>query len=408
MARISGRHHGYIVAAALALLAASPAVAQKKYDTGVSDTEIKIGQTAPLSGSISAYAVIARTQVAYINKINDEGGINGRKVKYVLYDDAANPAKTVEQVRKLVEGDEVFVVFNPQGTPQNMSIRKYLNDKKVPQMFIGSGGSKFGDPKNFPWTMGWTPPYLTEGAIYAKYILQNKPDARIAVLYENNDYGKEMLEGFERGLGSKGASLIVAREPYDREAPVINSQIIKLKTSNADVLVDFSTPKFTVQTIKKTKELGWKPLHILSSVSNSIGSVLSVAGLDNSVGIISSGYYKDPADSSFAEDPAMVELNKFVDKYMPGTPKTDLMVNGYNIIQIFVEVLKRCGDDLTRENVMKQAANLKDVELPLFLPGIRINTSATDYYPIESLQLVRFDGKRWAPFGSVIDGHIEN
>jgi len=408
MPGIFGSHRATIVSAALALLVAGPALAQKKYDTGVTDTEIRIGQTAPLSGSISAYAVIARTQVAYINKINDEGGINGRKVKYVLYDDAANPAKTVEQVRKLVEGDEVFVVFNPQGTPQNMSIRKYLNDKKVPQMFIGSGGSKFGDPKNFPWTMGWTPPYLTEGAIYARYILQNKPDARIAVLYENNDYGKEMLEGFERGLGSKAASLIVAKEPYDREAPVIDSQIIKLKTSNADVLVDFSTPKFTVQAIKKTKELGWKPLHILSSVSNSIGSVLSVAGLDDSVGIISSGYYKDPADSTFAEDPAMVELNKFVDKYMPGTPKTDLMVNGYNIIQIFVEVLKRCGDDLTRENVMKQASVLKDVELPLFLPGIKVNTSATDYYPIESLQMLRFDGKRWAPFGGVIDGHMEN
>jgi branched-chain amino acid transport system substrate-binding protein len=392
----------------LTLLAAAPAAAQKKYDVGVTDTEVKIGQTAPLSGPISAYSVIYRTQAAYINKINDEGGINGRKVNYLIYDDNANPAKTVEQIRKLVEGDQVFVIFNPGGTPQNTAIRKYLNDKSVPQLFVGSGGSKFGDPKNFPWTMGWTPPYLIEGNIYAKYILQNKPDSRIAVLYENNDYGKEMLEGFERGLGTKASALIVAKEGYDLGEPVIDSRIIKLKASGAEILVTFSTPKYTVQSIKKMRELDWKPLHILSSVSNSVGTVLSVAGLDDSVGIISSGYYKDPTDSTWSEDSAVVDLNRFVDKYMPGTPKTDLMASGYNVVQLLVEVFKRCGNDLTRENVMRQAANLKDVELPMFLPGIKINTSPTDYYPLESLQMMRFDGKRWTQFGSVIDGHIEN
>jgi branched-chain amino acid transport system substrate-binding protein len=398
----------YLVALAIVALVASPAAAQKKYDIGVTDTEIKIGQTAPLSGPISAYAVISRTQHAYLDKINDEGGINGRKVNHILYDDAANPSKTVEQVRKLVEGDQVFLMFNPQGTPQNTAIRKYLNDKKVPQLLVGSGGSKFGDPTNFPWTIGWTPPYFIEGGIYAKYILQNKPDAHVAVLFENNDYGKEMLAGFERGLGDKASSLVVAKEAYELGEPVIDSRIIKLKASGADVLITFSTPKYTVQSIKKMRELNWRPLHILTSVTNSIGTVLSVAGLEDSVGIISAGYYKDSTDSAWAEDPAVVALNRFVDKYMPGTPKTDLMANGYNVVQLLVEILRRCGDDLTRENVMRQATNLKDFELPMFLPGIKINTSASDYYPVESMQMLQFDGKRWAPIGSVIDSHFEN
>jgi branched-chain amino acid transport system substrate-binding protein len=393
---------------AFLLIMSTSAFAQKKYDEGATDTSIKIGQTAPLSGPLSAYAIEPQTEAAYIKKVNDEGGVNGRKIEYLLYDDAGSPAKTVEQIRKLVEGDGVFLVFRPIGTTANNSIRKYMNDKKVPQLFVGSGVYKFGDPANFPWTMGWTPPYLIEGNIYGAYLLKNKPSAKIGVLYENDDYGKELLQGLEQGLGEKAAEMIVAREGYDLAEPVVDSRIVKLKDSGADTIVNLSTPKFAVQSIKKMAELGWKPLHILAQGANSVGTVLRVAGLENSVGIVSSGYYKDPTDRTWESDPGMADFNSFVDKYMPNTNRTSLMVGGYNVAQMLVEVLRRCGDDLTRENLMRQASHLQDLELPLSLPGIKINTSASNYHPITALQMMKFDGTRWTFVGEPIEGRVRN
>jgi branched-chain amino acid transport system substrate-binding protein len=396
-----------VVSTAFGLLAAtsSGVLAQKKYDPGATDTEIKIGNIMPYSGPASAYGVIAKTEEAYFRKVNAEGGINGRKINFISYDDAYSPPKTVEQARKLVESDEALVVFNPLGTPPNTAIQKYLNTKKVPQLFVATGATKWNDPKNFPWTMGWQPNYQSETQIYAKYVLKNKPDAKIGILYQNDDYGKDYLKGFKDGLGAKAASLIVLEESYEVSEPTIDSHIVKLKASGADVFINITTPKFAAQAIKKNAELGWKPLHFLNSVSGSIGSVIKPAGFENAQEIISSQYLKDPADAEWKNDAGMKAWNEFLDKYYPEANRADAFVMyGYTVAQTLEHVLKSSGDNLTRENVMKQAASLKDLELGGMLPGVKINTSATDFAPISQMQLVKFKGETWERFGEILSG----
>jgi branched-chain amino acid transport system substrate-binding protein len=398
-----------VLSAAFGLLAASSSsvLAQKKYDAGASDTEIKIGNIMPYSGPASAYGVIGKTEEAYFKKINAEGGINGRKINFISYDDAYSPPKTVEQARKLVESDEVLLVFNPLGTPPNTAIQKYLNSKKVPQLFVATGATKWNDPKTFPWTMGWQPNYQSEAQIYAKYILKNKPDAKIAVLYQNDDYGKDYLKGFKDGLGAKAASMIVVEESYEVSQPTIDSNIVKLKSLNADVFFNVTTPKFAAQAIKKMNEIGWKPMHFLNNVSASIGSVMKPAGFENGQGIISSQYFKDPTDAQWKNDPGMKAWNEFLDKYYPEANRADSAVMyAYNVAQGLAHVLKACGDDLTRANVMKQAASIKDLELGGLLPGVKVNTSATDFAPISQVQLMRFKGETWELFGEILSGDV--
>jgi branched-chain amino acid transport system substrate-binding protein len=395
--------------AALALLAAtsSGALAQKKYDTGANDTEIKIGNIMPYSGPASAYGVIGKTEEAYFRKINAEGGINGRKINFISYDDAYSPPKTVEQARKLVESDEVLLVFNPLGTPPNTAIQKYLNTKKVPQLFVATGATKWNDPKEFPWTMGWQPNYQSEGRVYAQHVLKEKPDGKIAILYQNDDYGKDYVKGFKDGLGAKAASMIIVEESYEVSQPTIDSNIVKLKSLNADVFFNVTTPKFAAQSIKKMNEIGWKPLHILNSVSASIGSVMKPAGFENSQGIISSQYLKDPADAEWKNDPGMKAWIEFLDKYYPEANRVDAFVMyGYTVAQTLEHVLRSSGDNLTRENVMKQAASIKNLEVGGLLPGIKINTSATDFAPISQVQLIRFKGDTWERFGEILSGDV--
>jgi branched-chain amino acid transport system substrate-binding protein len=395
--------------AALVVLAAScsGALAQKKYDTGASDTEIKIGNIMPYSGPASAYGVIGTTEARYFQKINAEGGINGRKITFISYDDAYSPPKTVEQARKLVESDEVLLVFNPLGTPPNTAIQKYLNSKKVPQLFVATGATKWNDPKEFPWTMGWQPNYQSETQIYAKIILKEHANAKIAVLYQNDDYGKDYLKGLKDGLGAKAASMIVAEESYETSEPTIDSHIVKLKATGADVFVNISTPKFAAQAIKKISEIGWKPVHFLNNVSVSIGSVIQPAGFDNAQGIISSAYLKDPTDPQWKTDAGMLAWNAFLDKYFPEANRADASVMyAYTVAQGLVHVLKACGDNLTRENIMKQAASIKNLELGGLLPGIKVNTSATDFAPLSQLQMMRFKGDTWERFGEIISADV--
>src|SRR5467141_2924337 len=399
-----------IVSAAFAVLAASSsgALAQKKYDTGATDTEIKIGNIMPYSGPASAYGVIGKTEEAYFKKINAAGGINGRKINFVSYDDAYSPPKTVEQARKLVESDEVLFMFNSLGTPSNSAIHKYMNSKKVPQLFVATGATKWNDPKDFPWTMGWQPNYQSETQIYAKYILKEKPGTKIAVLYQNDDYGKDYLKGLKDGLGDK-ASMITAEESFETTEPTIDNHIVKLKATGADVFISITTPKFAAQAIKKLSEIEWKPLHIVSNVSASVGSVIKPAGFENSQGILSAAYAKDGADSQWDDDPGMKKFYAFLEKYFPEGNKLDLsVVYGYGAAQTLVKVLEMCGDNLTRENVMKQAASLKDFAPDTLLPGVKINTSATDFAPIEQLQMMRFKGEKWEPFGDIISGELSH
>ncbi len=395
--------------AAFALLAASTsgALAQKKYDIGASDTEIKIGNIMPYSGPASAYGVIGKTEAAYFKKINDAGGINGRKINFISYDDGYSPPKTVEQARKLVESDEVLFIFNSLGTPPNSAIHKYMNSKKVPQLFVATGATKWNDPKNFPWTMGWQPSYQSETQIYAKYILKNMPSAKIAVLYQNDDYGKDYLKGLKDGLGAKAASMIVAEESYETTEPSIDDHIVKLKSSGADVFMNITTPKFAAQAIKKIAELGWKPTHFLNNVSASVGSVIKPAGMQNAQDIISAAYLKDASDPQWNNDPGMKDFLAFLQKDFPEGDKLDQgTIVGYSVSQTLVQVLKQCGDDLTRANIMKQAANLKDFRVEMLLPGIKINTSPTDFAPISSLQLMKFKGEKWNLFGDVISADV--
>jgi ABC-type branched-subunit amino acid transport system substrate-binding protein len=385
----------------------SGALAQKKYDTGATDTEIKIGNIMPYSGPASAYGVIGKTEAAYFKKINDAGGINGRKINFISYDDGYSPPKTVEQARKLVESDEVLFIFNPLGTPSNSAIHKYMNSKKVPQLFVATGATKWNDPKDFPWTMGWQPSYQSEGRIYAKYLLKEKPDAKVAVLYQNDDYGKDYLKGLKDGLGAKAASMIVAEESYETTEPSIDNHIVKLKSTGADVFVDITTPKFAAQAIKKVAEIEWKPIHILNNVGASVGSVIKPAGFENSQGIISAAYLKDVTDPQWDNDPGMKQFLEFLAKDFPEANKLDgSVIVGYGVAQTLVQTLKQCGDDLTRENVMNQAANLKDFRTEALLPGIKINTSPTNFAPISQLQLQRFKGERWELFGDIISGDV--
>jgi branched-chain amino acid transport system substrate-binding protein len=399
---------GLLSAALTIALASTPALAQKgKYDTGATDTEIKIGNIMPYSGPASAYGVIGKTEAAYFNKINAEGGINGRKINFISQDDGYSPPKTVEQARKLVESDEALLIFNSLGTPPNSAIQKYMNTKKVPQLFVATGATKWNDPKDFPWTMGWQPSYQSESQIYAKYILKNHPNAKIAILYQNDDYGKDYVKGLKDGLGDKAASMIVAEEAYEVTQPTIESSIVKLKTLGADVFFDVTTPKFAAQAIKKMGEIEWKPMHFLNNVSISIGAVMKPAGFENGQGIISSIYLKDPTDPQWKDDPAVKAWNVFLDKYYPEANRADASVMyAYIVAQGLVHVLKNCGDDLTRENVMKQAASMKDYEPAGLLPGVKVNTSATDFAPLSQLQLMRFKGEGWERFGEIISSDV--
>jgi len=401
---MSVKHLLASASAAVALaLAATPAAAQKKYDPGASDTEIKIGQTMPYSGPASAYGTIGKAEAAYFKMINEQGGINGRKINFISLDDAYSPPKTVEMVRRLVEQDEVLLVFQTLGTPSNTAIQKYMQAKKVPQLFVATGATKWNDPAGNPWTMGWQPNYQTETTIYAKHILKEKPNAKIAVLYQNDDYGKDYLKGLKDGLGDKAKSMIVAEVSYEVSEPTVDSQIVQLHGSGADVFVNITTPKFAAQAIRKAFDIGWKPVHYLNNVSVGVGSVLTPAGLDKSVGLISTAYLKDPVDTQWATDKAIVDWTAFMKKYYPdGSLIDNTNVYGYTVAQTLVQVLKQCGDNLTRENVMKQAASLKDFAPDTMLPGIKMNTGPKDFAPIESVQLMRFDGKTWVRFGPVI------
>jgi ABC-type branched-subunit amino acid transport system substrate-binding protein len=394
---------------AMIFLAASggSALSQKKYDTGATDTEIKIGNIMPYSGPASAYGVLGKTEAAYFRKINAEGGINGRKITFISYDDAYSPPKTVEQARKLVESDEVLLIFNSLGTANNAAIQKYMNAKKVPQLFVATGATRWNDPLNFPWTMGYQLNYQSEARVYAKYILKEKPNARIAVLYQNDDYGKDYLRGLKDGLGDKAASFIVSEDAYDISEPTIDSHIVKMKSVKADVFVDITGPKFAAQAIRKAAEIGWRPLHFLNSVSTSIGAVIRPAGPENAQGIISVAAVMDPLDPQWKDDPGMKAFDEFLAKDYPEGDRADLNVlNGFNVAQTLVHVLMQCGDNLTRENVMRQAANLKDFRTTNLLPGITINTSPNDFAPIEQMQLKRFKGERWELFGPILSSEI--
>ena len=388
-------------------LAAMPAYADKKYDIGASDSEIKIGNTNPYSGPASSYSVVGKTEAAFFKMINEQGGINGRKITFISYDDGYSPPKTVEQVRKLVESDGVLFLFNTLGTPTNSAIHKYINQKKVPHLFIASGATKWGDPKNFPWSIGWQPNYQSEGQIYASYIMANHANSKIAVLYQNDDYGKDYLKGLKDGLGDKGKSMIVAEAPYETTDPTVDSQVVSLKSSGADVFVNITIPKFAAQAIRKVVEIGWNPVHILNSVSNTVGGTLQPAGLENAKGLISDFYLKDPTDPTWQNDAAYKQWSAFMDQYYPDGDKTNNnIVYAYSVAQSLIEVLKRCGDDLTRDNIMKQAASIKDLELPMLLPGIKVNTNPTDFFPVKQVQMARFNGERWELFGPVLTGAV--
>ncbi|MBK9361357.1 MAG: ABC transporter substrate-binding protein [Rubrivivax sp.] len=397
------KHFTFAVAglALAAMTATGSAWAQKKYDPGADDKEIKIGAIHPYSGPASAYGAIGKAIGAYFAKVNDEGGINGRKIKYLPLDDGYNPAKTVEMARKLVEEEEALLVFNPLGTPSNTAIQRYMNQKKVPQLFVATGATKWGNPKDNPWTMGWQPAYQSEAKIFAAHILDTRPNARIAVLYQNDDYGKDYLKGFEDGLGDKARTMIVSKISYEVTDPTVDSQMLSLKASGADTFFNITTPKFAALAIKKAAEIGWKPQHYLNSVSASVGSVLTPAGVDNAVGIYTASYLKDPTDPQFQKGKEWDDWLAWMKKYNPGGDVKDVNnVYGYTAAQGLVQVLRQAGDNLTRENVMKQAASL-DITLPMLLPGVNVKTSADDFYPIEREMLARFDGKTWVLQGKV-------
>jgi branched-chain amino acid transport system substrate-binding protein len=400
------RTRSCLAAAAALILVATPAFAQKKYSPGASDTEIKIGSAMPYSGPASAYGAIGKAEAAYFDYVNKEkGGINGRKINFISLDDGYSPPRTVEVVRRLVEQEEVLLVFQSLGTPSNTAIHKYMNAKKVPQLFVATGATKWGDPKHFPWTMGWQPNYQTEAKIYARYILEKHPGAKIAVLLQNDDYGKDYLKGFMDGLGDKAKSMIVAQATYEITEPTVDSQIVSLKSSGADVFFNIATPKHAAQAIRKAYDIGWRPTQFLNNVSISVGAVLTPAGLEKSKDIISMQYYKDPSDPRWKDDPEFKEWLAWMKKYNPDANVIDgLNVYGYAVSKTLEQVLIQCKDNLTRENVMRQAANLKALKVPMLLPGITVSTASDDFYPIEQAQLIRFDGKQWVPFGGVIDG----
>jgi branched-chain amino acid transport system substrate-binding protein len=388
---------------ALALtLAGDPVLAQQRYDPGASDTEIKIGHIVPYSGLASPYGVIGKTEAAYFDKINAAGGVNGRKIRFISYDDGYNPAKTMEHARKLVESDEVLLIFNSLGTPTNTAIWKYMNRNKVPQLFIASGASKWNDPKHFPWTMGWQPSYQSEARIYARYLLEHHPGGKIGALYQNDDYGKDYLKGLKDGIAGR---MPIVEVPYEATATTLDSELVSLKASGVDILFDVAGPKFVIQMIRKLVELDWRPVHVLNNVSIAIGSVLKPAGPENAQGILSTNYLKDPVDPTWSNDPGLEQWLAFMTRYYPEGDKTNVFtVYGYSVAQTLVQVLSQCGDDLTRENVMRQAANLHDLRLPMVLPGIAVNTRPDHYAPIEQMQMMRFTAESWALFGPILKG----
>jgi branched-chain amino acid transport system substrate-binding protein len=402
--RVLSHANRVALAGLLAAAIAGTANAQKKYDPGATDTEIKIGNIMPYSGPASSYATIGKTEQAYFNKINAEGGINGRKINFISYDDGYNPAKTVEQARKLVESEEVLLIFNSLGTANNTAIQKYMNARKVPQLFVSTGAAKWNDPKNFPWTMGWQPSYQVEARIYAAYILKNYPGKTIGVLYQNDDFGKDYVIGLHDGLGDQASKLIAVEASYETTSPTVDSQVVQIRSANPDIFINIATPKFAAQAIKKLGELNWKPLHFLTNVSVSVGSVMKPAGYENDQGILSANYLKDPKDPQWKSDAAMNEWRAFMTNWYPEGDQEDVAtVFGYGIAKGLEQVLRQCGDDLTRENIMKQAANL-NFEIGIYLPGTRIKTSPTDFAPLEQLQMMRFKGESWELFGPVMSG----
>jgi branched-chain amino acid transport system substrate-binding protein len=393
-----------VLAGLLATAIAGTAHAEKKYDPGATDSEIKIGNIMPYSGPASSYATIGKTEAAYFNKINAEGGINGRKINFISYDDGYNPAKTVEQARKLVESDEVLLIFNSLGTANNTAIQKYMNARKVPQLFVSTGAAKWNDPKNFPWTMGWQPSYQVEARIYAAYILKNYPGKTIGVLYQNDDFGKDYVTGLHDGLGDQASKVIAVEASYETTSPTVDSQVVQIRSANPDIFVNVATPKFAAQAIRKLGELKWTPVHFLTNVSVSVGSVMKPAGYENGQGILSAAYLKDPKDPKWKDDPAMNEWRAFMTKWYPeGDQEDAATVFAYGIARGLEQVLRQCGDDLTRENIMKQAANL-NFEIGIYLPGTRIKTSPTDFAPLEQLQMMRFKGESWELFGPIMSG----
>ena len=402
------RRFAAVAAVALGTVLASPAFAQKKYDTGATDTEIKIGQTIPLSGPASAYGAIGKVQAAYIRMINEQGGVNGRKINLIQYDDAYNPPKTVEQIRKLVESDEVLTTFQIIGTPPNAAVQKYLNEKKVPQLLASTGATRFTDPKNFPWTIAYNPNYQSEAHIYAKYILANHPDAKIGILYQNDDLGKDYVKGLKDGLGAKAATMIVAEAPYELSDPTIDAQMVKLKASGATLFYNMTTPKFGAQAIKKAAELGWKPIHILDINATPVSQTLVPAGLDNAKDIISVNYGKDPLDPQWANDPGMKKYKDFMAKYAPNEDvNSGISTYGYSTAALLVHILKQAGDDLTRANIMKQATNIKDFVADLGLPGMTTSSEPDDYRINKQFQMMKFDGKRWVLFGPILTDDVK-
>jgi branched-chain amino acid transport system substrate-binding protein len=386
-------------------LAGGLAFAAGQYGPGASDTEIKIGNTVPYSGPASAYGTIGKAEAAYFTMINEQGGINGRKINFISRDDAYSPPKTVEVVRKLVEEDQVLLTFQVLGTAPNTAVQDYLNENKVPQLFVATGADKWNDPKKFPWTMGWQPSYRIEARIYGRYILKNLPNAKVAILYQNDDFGKDYLTGLREGLGDKADKMVVASNTYETSDPTIDSQIVSLQGSGADTLLVAATPKFAAQAIRKVADLGWKPNFFMTNVSVSVGSVMKPAGFDKAQGIITGGYLKDPNDPQWQNSTEYKDWLEWMKKYYPGGNLADVNnIYGYSVAQTMVAVLKASGDNLTRENVMKQAASIHELKLPMALPGITLSTSATDFAPIKQMQLQKFEGETWKLFGEVISG----
>ncbi|MFH0302351.1 ABC transporter substrate-binding protein [Bradyrhizobium sp. 31Argb] len=377
---------------------------EKNYGPGVTDSEVKIGQTMPYSGPASSFAAIGRAMTAYFQKVNAEGGVNGRKINLVSLDDGYSPPKAVEQTRRLVESEEVLAIVGTFGSPTNFATQKYLNAKKVPGLFLGTGANRVSEAATYPWSMGWQPNNHAKGVIYAKYLLKERPNAKVAVLFQNDDFGRDHLKGFRDGLGDKAATMIVKELSYEIAEPTIDSQILILKATGADVFLDISTPKFSAQAIKKMAETKWDALHLLSDAAGSISSTLVPAGLENSKGVITVAFRKDPNDAAWADDAGVKEYLAFMKQYMPeANPSETYHVFGYATAQTFVHVLKNCGDDLTRENLMKQATSIKDLVLPIMLPGIKLNSTPTRYTPMSQEQLMQFDGVKWKPVGEVID-----
>jgi branched-chain amino acid transport system substrate-binding protein len=393
--------------AGLALAAVGAAAGERRNAPGISDGEITIGQTMPYSGPASAWGAVGLAELAYFKMLNEQGGVNGRKIRLISLDDAYSPPKTVEQTRRLVEQEQVAFIFGPLGTASNSAIQKYLNERKVPHLFVATGASKWADPEHFPWTLGLQPNYSTEARIYARYIREHKPDAKIAVLYQNDDYGKDYLAGLKDGLGERYGKMVVGVTSYEVTDPTVDSQIVTLQATGADVFVDIAGPKFAAQAIRRTYDIGWRPLHFLNTVGSAVGAVLQPAGLEKSVGIITARYYKDPTDPQWADDPGYREWLAWMKTYNPDANVADYYnVLGYNIAMTLVRVLKQCGDDLSRDNIMRQAADIHGLALPMLLPGVTINTSATDYRPIKQMRLVQFDGRTWQSVSELVDDEM--